>query len=88
MEILVLGGTHFVGRAVVEDALRRGWRVTTLNRGRSPGVPGAEALTGDRTPMGRQETWEDPPDWVPQGPPYVWWDYHDAYDRTGTGAAA
>jgi nucleoside-diphosphate-sugar epimerase len=52
MEILVLGGTHFVGRAVVEDALGRGWRVTTLNRGRSPGVPGVEALTGDRTQPG------------------------------------
>jgi nucleoside-diphosphate-sugar epimerase len=49
MELLVLGGTHFVGRAVVADALARGWRVTTLTRGRSPGLTGAEALTGDRT---------------------------------------
>src|SRR4051794_20537132 len=36
MDLLVLGGTHFVGRAVVEDALARGWTVTTLSRGGSP----------------------------------------------------
>jgi 2'-hydroxyisoflavone reductase len=48
MELLVLGGTHFVGRAVVEDAVARGWTVTTLNRGRSTGPAGAEALVGDR----------------------------------------
>lgn len=33
----------------------------------------------DRTPMGRQETWEDAPAWVPQTPPYEWWNYHDRY---------
>ena len=33
--ILVLGGTHHVGRAVVEEALARGHAVTTLNRGQS-----------------------------------------------------
>src|SRR4051812_42742768 len=49
MDLLVLGGTHFVGRAVVEDALARGWAVTTLSRGRSPAPAGAEALVGDRT---------------------------------------
>jgi nucleoside-diphosphate-sugar epimerase len=49
MRLLVLGGTHFVGRAVVEDALARGWAVTTLSRGRSPAPPGTEALVGDRT---------------------------------------
>jgi len=52
MELLVLGGTHFVGRAVVEDALARGWSVTTLNRGGSPAPAGAEALLGDRTRAG------------------------------------
>lgn len=31
--LLVLGGTEFVGAAVVDDALSRGWSVTTLNRG-------------------------------------------------------
>ena len=32
MDLLVLGGTRFVGRAVVQDALARGWDVTALNR--------------------------------------------------------
>ncbi len=48
--ILVLGGTHHVGRAVVEEALARGHAVTTLNRGQSgTPVPGAEARHADRT---------------------------------------
>ena len=33
MRLLVLGGTRFVGRSVVEEALRRGALVTTLHRG-------------------------------------------------------
>ncbi len=33
----------------------------------------------DMTPMGRQETWQEAPAWVPQGPPYRWWRLHDAY---------
>lgn len=50
MEILVLGGTWFLGRAVAEQALRRGWQVTTFTRGRSGQAPlGAQALHGDRT---------------------------------------
>jgi 2'-hydroxyisoflavone reductase len=48
-ELLVLGGTRFVGRAVVEEAIGQGWSVTTLNRGVTGPVPtGAQALTGDR----------------------------------------
>jgi 2'-hydroxyisoflavone reductase len=31
--LLVLGGSAFVGRAIVDDALARGWDVTTFNRG-------------------------------------------------------
>jgi 2'-hydroxyisoflavone reductase len=34
MRLLVLGGTEFVGRAVVESALRRGWEVTVLKAAR------------------------------------------------------
>jgi nucleoside-diphosphate-sugar epimerase len=49
VKLLVLGGTHFVGRAVVEDGLARAWAVTTLNRGRSESPAGVEALVGDRT---------------------------------------
>jgi 2'-hydroxyisoflavone reductase len=49
VELLVLGGSSFVGRAAVEDGLRRGWRVTTFNRGSRPAVaPDVEALAGDR----------------------------------------
>jgi predicted dithiol-disulfide oxidoreductase (DUF899 family) len=33
----------------------------------------------DLTPMGRQELWEDSPEWVPQTPPYQWWRKHDEY---------
>lgn len=53
MRLLVLGGTHFVGRAVVEEALRRGDEVTTVTRGAS-GAPadGARAVYADRTRPG------------------------------------
>lgn len=51
MKLLVLGGTRFVGRAVVESALARGHAVTLHNRGVSaPDLfPQAESLRGDRT---------------------------------------
>ena len=50
MRLLVLGGTHHVGRAVVETALARGDEVTTLNRGVSDApAPGADARHADRT---------------------------------------
>ncbi|WP_431871648.1 NAD-dependent epimerase/dehydratase family protein [Nocardiopsis eucommiae] len=50
MRILVLGGTSFVGRAIVDDALRSGHEVTLFARGRT--VPGLRSqpvlLRGDR----------------------------------------
>ncbi|MGW3363880.1 NAD-dependent epimerase/dehydratase family protein [Streptosporangium canum] len=50
MRLLVMGGTHFVGRAVVETALARGDEVTTLNRGTSgAAAPGVNQVTADRT---------------------------------------
>jgi 2'-hydroxyisoflavone reductase len=51
VRILVLGGTRFAGRAIVETALGRGDTVTMFNRGQSnPGLfPGVETVTGDRT---------------------------------------
>lgn len=50
MRILVLGGTQFVGRAVVDQAVSRGHEVTTFARGlHGEPRPGAEALHGDRT---------------------------------------
>ena len=51
MRILVLGGTRFAGRAIVDAALGRGDTVTMFNRGKSnPGLyPGVETVNGDRT---------------------------------------
>ncbi|MDQ6607211.1 MAG: NAD-dependent epimerase/dehydratase family protein [Actinomycetota bacterium] len=48
MRLLVLGGSEFVGRALVGEGLARGWRVTTFNRGRGWAQPGVERLLGDR----------------------------------------
>ncbi|MGD1217795.1 SDR family oxidoreductase [Streptomyces krungchingensis] len=49
MRLLMLGGTEFVGRAVVEAALARGWEVTVFHRGRHEPPPGVRSLIGDRT---------------------------------------
>lgn len=50
MRILVIGGSSFVGRAIVAAALERGHDVTLFNRGRTdPGAfPQAEHIVGDR----------------------------------------
>ena len=50
MRILVLGGTSFVGRAIVADAVRTGAEVTLFGRGRTgPGLfPELTRLIGDR----------------------------------------
>lgn len=50
MRILVLGGTLFVGRHVVEAALAGGHEVTLFNRGRTDAAlfPDVETLHGDR----------------------------------------
>jgi 2'-hydroxyisoflavone reductase len=49
MKLLVLGGTGFVGRAVVDHARHRGDHITVLNRGHRPTPDGVTARTGDRT---------------------------------------
>lgn len=51
MKILILGGTRFLGRAIVDAALAAGHTLTLFNRGQSgPDLfPGVEALRGDRT---------------------------------------
>lgn len=50
MNLLILGGTRFVGRALVDAALAAGHEITLFNRGQSnPDLyDGLEQLTGDR----------------------------------------
>ncbi len=50
MNLLLIGGTRFLGRHLVNAALARGWNVTLFNRGKSgPDVfPQVETLLGDR----------------------------------------
>ncbi|HJS17704.1 MAG TPA: NAD-dependent epimerase/dehydratase family protein, partial [Anaerolineales bacterium] len=50
MKILILGGTKFLGRHLVEAALTRGHEVTLFNRGRTNPTlfPNIETLLGDR----------------------------------------
>src|SRR5215210_1337157 len=50
MKLLVLGGTKFLGRYLVEAALARGHELTLFNRGQlNPELfPGVEKLRGDR----------------------------------------
>lgn len=65
MRLLVLGGTHFLGRHVVDAALAAGHEVATFTRGRTGTPPaGVRDLRGDR---------DDPPalaaalgGWAPQ----------------------
>jgi 2'-hydroxyisoflavone reductase len=51
MRLLVLGGTRFLGRALVESALARGHELTLFNRGQTnPELfPETERVRGDRT---------------------------------------
>ena len=51
MNILVLGGTQFVGRHMVQALLEGGHRVTTFTRGQTPDnlSPEVERLHGDRS---------------------------------------
>lgn len=49
MRLLVLGGTAFVGRAIVDLAVDRGHDVTVLNRGHHHTPAGVTTITGDRT---------------------------------------
>ena len=50
MRILIIGGTRFLGRHLVDSALGRGHEVTLFNRGKSnPGIfPQLETIVGDR----------------------------------------
>lgn len=50
MDLLVIGGTHFVGRAIVEAAVAQGHEVTIFHRGESEpnDLPPVTHLHGDR----------------------------------------
>ena len=50
MNVLVIGGTRFVGRHFVMAALARGHELTLFNRGRHAAEPfaGVETIHGDR----------------------------------------
>ncbi len=50
MRILILGGTLFLGRAIVDAALARGWEITLFNRGKTDpdAYPDLESIRGDR----------------------------------------
>jgi 2'-hydroxyisoflavone reductase len=63
VKVLMLGGTGFVGRAIVEEALTRDWPVTVFTRGTRQAPKGAAVLRGDRTRPGglsalEHGTWE------------------------------
>src|SRR5260221_5466237 len=50
MQILVLGGTVFLGKALTDAALAAGHDVTHMNRGKTaPPDPRVATITGDRT---------------------------------------
>ena len=49
MNILVMGGTRFIGPPLVARLLDQGHALTLFTRGRQPLPDGVEALTGDRS---------------------------------------
>lgn len=55
----MLGGTEFVGRAITEEALARGWDVTVFHRGRHEPPQGVASLRGDRTAEGGLKALEE-----------------------------
>jgi predicted dithiol-disulfide oxidoreductase (DUF899 family) len=69
------------GGFVLSVFLRDGDRVfrTYSTTGRGVEVLGPAWSFLDRTPLGRQETWEDTPPGRPQTAPYQWWRLHDEY---------
>lgn len=53
MRLLILGGSWFLGRTLIVDALARGWEVTAFSRGKSGQPPvGAAHVVGDRRKEG------------------------------------
>ncbi|MFI6521292.1 NAD-dependent epimerase/dehydratase family protein [Spirillospora sp. NPDC050679] len=55
MRLLILGGTEFVGRAIAEEAVARGWEVAVFHRGRHEAPAGTVSLLGERGAEGGLE---------------------------------
>ena len=49
MEILMMGGTRFVGRPLVGHFLKAGHKVSLFTRGKQPLPNGVEHIRGDRS---------------------------------------
>ena len=66
MDLLILGGTRFLGRHLAEEALERGHRVTLFNRGESnPGLfREVEELRGERGGRQHGGRWQRKTWWV------------------------
>lgn len=61
MNILVLGGTQFIGKAIVEDLLKRGHKITIFHRGKTGAglFPQCNHILGDRnTDLAKADTQE------------------------------
>lgn len=89
MRILIIGGTRFVGRALVESALAHGHDLTLFNRGKTnPDLfPQVANITGDRDggldALGTQQTWDAVIDTVGYVPRVVRQSVDALRDRVG-----
>lgn len=61
---------------------------TWFTKGRGVETLGTTWTLLDVTPLGRQETWEDAPEGIPQEPAHVWIRLHDEYAADDASAAA
>ncbi|RYG33927.1 NAD-dependent epimerase/dehydratase family protein [bacterium] len=71
MNLLILGGTRFVGLHMAQAALDRGWRVSLYHRGQTnpDALPNAWHLTGDRNdgyPRGQWDAAIDVSGYIPR----------------------
>jgi hypothetical protein len=48
MKILIIGGSGFVSGTLAREAMKAGWDVTVITRGRRPVPEGAARITADR----------------------------------------
>ncbi len=56
MKILVVGGTRFVGKAIVSNLRAKGHEISVFTRGQNPIPDGVEHLLGDRTSLSTMES--------------------------------